>query len=134
MASRLDKALATVSGASVALGPEGSALVPGEEAQLAAIVANAGMAEIQIKQLKFRGLGVETKLDAADKMLPGTETAAEVKVATPKNAQLECSFVRTSLRRSSVWRTAHGSKLSYRSKAFRSAVDNEVAERRRAGR
>ena len=88
MESRLDKALATVSGASVALGPEGSVLVPGEEAKLAAIVSNAGMAEIQIKQVKFRGLGLESKLDAAEKMLPGTDTAAEVKIVTPKNAQL----------------------------------------------
>ena len=88
MASRLDKALATVSGASVALGPDGTALVPGEEAKLAAVVSNAGMAEIQIKQLKFRGLGVETKLDTAEKILPGTDTGAEVKVAIPTNAAL----------------------------------------------
>ena len=38
--------------------------------------------------VKFRGLGVETKLNAADKMLPGTDTAAEVKVTTPKTASL----------------------------------------------
>src|SRR6185369_492751 len=47
-----------------------------------------GMAEIQIKQLKFHGLGVDSKLNVADKILPGTETAAEVKVTTPKTAQL----------------------------------------------
>ena len=63
MSSRLDKALAAAAGASVALSPEDAALVPGEEAQLAAVVTNAGVAEIQIKQLKFRGLGVETKLE-----------------------------------------------------------------------
>jgi LmbE family N-acetylglucosaminyl deacetylase len=87
MSSRLNKALATVSGASVGLSSEGS-LIPGEETKLAAVVANGGMAEIQIKQLKFHGLGVATKLDTADKILPGTETSAEVKVATPKNAVL----------------------------------------------
>lgn len=88
MESRLDKALATVSGASVALGPEDSVLVPGEETKLAAIVANGGMAEIQIKQVKFRGMGQESKLNAAEKILPGTDTSAEVKIATPKTAQL----------------------------------------------
>ena len=88
MSSRLDNALAIVSGASVGLGPEGAVLIPGEEAKLAAVVANGGMAEIQIKQVKFRGLGQETKLDAAEKILPGTDTAAEVKIAIPKNAQL----------------------------------------------
>src|SRR5262249_22590332 len=58
MLSRLDKAVAAVSGASVGLISQSDALVPGEEAQLNAVVANAGMAEIQIKQLKFRGLGI----------------------------------------------------------------------------
>src|SRR6185369_6117292 len=88
MSSRLNKALAAVSGASITLGSNNSALVPGEEAQLAVILSNAGVAEIQVKELKFRGLGVETKLNAADKMLPGTDTAAEVKVPTPKNLSL----------------------------------------------
>lgn len=88
MASRLDKAIATVSGASVGLVSESDALVPGEDTQLNAVVANSGMAEIQIKQLTFRGLGAETKLNTADKILPGTETSAEVKVVTPKTLSL----------------------------------------------
>ena len=88
MSSRLDKAIATVSGASIGLGPEDAALVPGEEVHLGAALANSGIAEIQIKQLKFRGLGQETKLDAAEKILPGTETAADVKVTVPKTAAL----------------------------------------------
>ena len=88
MTSRLDKALAAASGAAIGLTSESDALVPGEEAQLNAVVANSGMAEIQIKQVKFRGLGTDTKLNAADKILPGTETAAEVKVAVPKTTHL----------------------------------------------
>ena len=88
MSARLDKAIATVSGASVGLTSASDALVPGEDAQLSAVVANAGVAEIQIKQLSFRGLGTETKLNAADKILPGTETSAEVKVVTPKTLAL----------------------------------------------
>jgi LmbE family N-acetylglucosaminyl deacetylase len=88
MSSRLDKALATVSGAAIGLTSASDALVPGEEAQLNAVIANSGMAEIQIKQVRFRGLGMETKLNTADKILPGTETAAEVKVVTPKTTGL----------------------------------------------
>src|SRR6185369_7177263 len=88
MSDRLNNAIAAVSGASVSLNSAGSALVPGQEARLAAIASNSGVAEIQIKQLKFRGLGVETKLNAADKILPGTDTSAEVKVAVPKTAPL----------------------------------------------
>ncbi len=85
MAQRLDNALATAAGASVSIGSSGSALVPGQPARLSATLTNAGMAEILIKQLKFRGLGVEQKLDAADKTLPGTETQAAVNVTVPKN-------------------------------------------------
>ena len=88
MSSRLDKAIAAVSGASVGLVSQRDALVPGEDAQLNAVVANAGMAEIQIKQLEFRGLGVDTKLSTADKIIPGTETTAEVKLITPKTTPL----------------------------------------------
>ncbi len=88
MESRLNKALAVAAGASITLASENSALVPGEEAQLAVVLSNAGVAEIQVKELKFHGLGTETKLNAADKMLPGTDTATEVKVPTPKNASL----------------------------------------------
>jgi LmbE family N-acetylglucosaminyl deacetylase len=86
MAQRLDNALATAAGASIALNSTGSALVPGERARLTATITNTGMAEILIKQLKFRGLGVEQRLDTADKMLPGTETAAVANVTVPKNA------------------------------------------------
>jgi len=88
MSSRLDKAIAAVSGASVGLVSDSDALVPGEDARLNAVVANAGMAEIQIKQLKFRGLGMDTKLNTADKIIPGTETSAEVKAVTPKTLGL----------------------------------------------
>ena len=88
MSKRLNKALAAATGSSVYLNPAGSALVPGEEAQLEAIVANSGIAEVQIKQLKFRGLGSEQNLQTAEKILPGTETAAEIKVTTPKTYAL----------------------------------------------
>jgi len=88
MASRLDDAIAAASGASVGLNPEDTVLVPGYEARLAAVVTNNGVAEIQIKQLKFSGLGVNRNLDAAEKTLPGTDTSAEVKIAVPKNASL----------------------------------------------
>ena len=84
MSSRLNKAVAAAVGAAVYLSSAGSELVPGEEAKLEAIVANAGMAEIQIKQVTFRGLGAELKLETADKMPPGTEVSADVKVTTPK--------------------------------------------------
>src|SRR5215510_258851 len=58
MSSRLDKALAAVSGASIfAVTSESDALVPGTETKFNAVLSNRGMAEIQIKQVNFRGLG-----------------------------------------------------------------------------
>jgi LmbE family N-acetylglucosaminyl deacetylase len=88
MLSRLDKAIAAAAGASIGLSQEGSALIPGEEARLFAVVTNSGVAEIQIKELRFRGLGIETRIDAAEKILPGTETSADIRLTTPKNASL----------------------------------------------
>lgn len=88
MSSRLDDALAIAAGAAISLGPEGSVLVPGEESKLSAAIANSGIAEIQIKRVSFRGVGLNTRLNIADKMLPGTETTAEVKVTTPKTLSL----------------------------------------------
>ena len=88
MSSRLDDAIAAVAGASVSLNPEDAVLVPGYESRLAAVVTNGGVAEIQIRQVKFSGLGVNKNLQAAEKMLPGTDTSTDVKVAIPKTAAL----------------------------------------------
>ena len=84
MSSRLDKALATATGVSVTLNPAGTALVPGEKTRITASLSNNGVGEIQIKQLTFRGLGLQARPNVADKMLPGTETAAQIEVTTPK--------------------------------------------------
>ncbi|HEX6285083.1 MAG TPA: PIG-L family deacetylase, partial [Pyrinomonadaceae bacterium] len=87
MTSRLDKALAAATGVVVSLNPEGSALVPGEKTTVTASIGNGGVAEIQIKQIKFRGMGLEARPSVADKLLPGTETAARVEVTTPKTTR-----------------------------------------------
>ena len=84
MSSRLDKALAAATGVTVTLTPEGSALVPGEKTRVTAALGNNGVGDVQIKQLKFRGLGMEARPNVADKMLPGTETLARIEVTTPK--------------------------------------------------
>ena len=84
MSSRLDKALAAATGVSVNIHPAGTALVPGEKTTITASLSNSGVGEIQIKQLTFRGLGLEARPSVADKMLPGTETAARIEVTTPK--------------------------------------------------
>ena len=84
MAQRLDHALAVAAGASVAMVHRAPRLCR-ENRRVSAALTNAGMAEISVRQLKFRGLGIEQRLDVADK-LPGTEASASVKVTVPKNA------------------------------------------------
>ena len=88
MSSRLDQALAAATGTSVGMSGESSALIPGEEARLVAVISNSGLAEVQIKEVKFRGFGVEQRLDTAEKMLPGTDAPTEIKITLPKAASL----------------------------------------------
>ena len=89
MSSRLDTALAIASGVTVNLGPEGSALVPGEGDRLTQSVANAGVGGDTDQAAEVsRARPGRPVLNVADKMLPGTETAAEIKVTTPKTASL----------------------------------------------
>ncbi len=88
MSSRLDAALAVASGAYGESRTGRICFGPRSGIQLTAVVANSGIAEIQIKQVSFSGVGLNTRLNIADKMLPGTETTAEVKVTTPKTASL----------------------------------------------
>lgn len=84
MSSRLDKALAVATGVAVSLTPEGSALVPGEKTRIGASISNNGVGEVQIKQLKFTGLGLHATPSVADKTLPGTEASARIEMTTPE--------------------------------------------------
>jgi LmbE family N-acetylglucosaminyl deacetylase len=88
MSTRLDKALAIAAGAALSVTSEEPVLVTGEPGRITASLANTGAAEIQVKQIKFRGLGVEKELDTADKMLPGTETTGQVQLVTPASATI----------------------------------------------
>jgi hypothetical protein len=77
MWSRLD-ARSPPHGASVSLESGRRGARPGYESQLAAVVTTR-VAEIQIKQLKFSGLGVN-KTQRGREDVAGTDTSAEVKV------------------------------------------------------
>ena len=86
MSSRLDKALAVATGVTVSLSSDASALVRGEKTRFTAALGNNGVGDVQIRQLKFRGMGLEAQPNVADKMLPGTETTAQIEVTTPASA------------------------------------------------
>ncbi len=97
MSSRLDRALAIAAGVSLTLNlnpgspgdqlPEGdreSVLVPGMPAQFDVSIANSGDADIEVKRLALRGLTVDRPLDAAEKLLPATDTSRDTRITVPK--------------------------------------------------
>lgn len=84
MSGRLDKAIALAAGASVSLNSE-SVLIPGMKEKMGAAVTNSGDAEIQIKQLEVVLNGKPSSLEAAEKLLPGTDTAADTEMTVPAN-------------------------------------------------
>jgi LmbE family N-acetylglucosaminyl deacetylase len=101
MSSRLDRALAIAAGVSLTLNsnsgsPGGqlagsgseSVLVPGMPAQFSVSIANSGDADIEVKRLELRGLTVDRQLDAAEKLLPATDTSRDAKITVPKTASI----------------------------------------------
>ena len=86
MSSRLDQALATAAEASLTLNANESALIPGVEAQVDVTLANMGDTNIAVRGLAFSGLSSDKPLDAAEKLLPLTDTSPQLKIAVPKTA------------------------------------------------
>jgi LmbE family N-acetylglucosaminyl deacetylase len=86
MSSRLDRALAVASGASLSLATKESMLVPTVKSEFVATIANAGDEDIGVRRMTFTDWGVDKPLDIADKLPPGTDTTVEIKSATPKTA------------------------------------------------
>jgi LmbE family N-acetylglucosaminyl deacetylase len=101
MSSRLDRALAIAAGVSFTLnsdpGSPGSqlagdgsesVLVPGMPTQFSVSIANSGDADIEVKGLALRGLTVDRPLNAAEKLLPATDTSRDTKITVPKTASI----------------------------------------------
>ena len=88
MSSRLDRALATAAEVSLTLHANESVLVPGVDAQISVTLATTGDTEISVRGLAFSGLASDKPLDAAEKLLPSTDTSRELKVTVPKTAAL----------------------------------------------
>jgi LmbE family N-acetylglucosaminyl deacetylase len=84
MTARLDTALAVAAGATLSLHSAESALIPGMNEKISAVLTNTGDSDIQIKHLEIGGMGATRSVDSADKLLPGTETAGDVEIATPE--------------------------------------------------
>ena len=86
MSSRLDRAIAVASGATLSLSASESVLVPGVATTFTAGLGNTGEDAIHVKHLAFQGWGNDKDLNIADLLPPGTETSASTKAVTPKSA------------------------------------------------
>ncbi len=88
MTTRLDAALAASTGVTLTINSPETLMVPGEKIAFEISLANAGEDEILIKRLVASGFSLEKKLEAADKLLPGTDTSQAVNTLTPKSARI----------------------------------------------
>jgi LmbE family N-acetylglucosaminyl deacetylase len=84
MISRLDRALAVTSEVSLSVKSTDQVLVPGMTTTFDVALTNQGDSEVAVKQLTLNGPHLPNKLEAAEKLLPGTDTALEAKITTAK--------------------------------------------------
>jgi LmbE family N-acetylglucosaminyl deacetylase len=88
MTSRLDRALATAAGVSLTLHSNEAVLVPGVDAQINVTLINTGDTDIAVRGLAFSGLSTDKPLEAAELLLPSTDTSQELKIAVPKTVAI----------------------------------------------
>ncbi len=86
--ARADKALSVAAGASLTLGTPANALVPGSATTFVVGITNHNLRTLQVEALGFKSWGNETRLKAAEHLLPDTETTTTVERTTPKTAAL----------------------------------------------
>jgi LmbE family N-acetylglucosaminyl deacetylase len=86
--ARVDRALAVAAGISLTLSSRASVLVPGSQTTFSINLANAGIGGAHLDDLRFNGWGENVRLQAADLLLPDTETLITVDESTPRNAAL----------------------------------------------
>ena len=91
MASRLDMALAKVTGVSVTIKPPADSLVPNEHSEVEVSLENTGEEELAVKKWSSSGLPVMYQLGGVkrpDKLLPGTGTFQALIVTPPKQTPI----------------------------------------------
>jgi LmbE family N-acetylglucosaminyl deacetylase len=84
--SRLDKALQIATGLKLSFNSKSSVLVPGLTTPLTVSLANEGNRIVSVHNLTLSGWNEKQQLDAAEHILPDTETTITVDLTTPKNA------------------------------------------------
>jgi LmbE family N-acetylglucosaminyl deacetylase len=86
--ARSDRALAVATGMSLTLSSRDSVLVPGVQSIFLIDLANPSMRDAHVEDLRLNGWTGQVRLDAADVLLPDTETIAKVDNPTPKDATI----------------------------------------------
>ena len=85
MAHRLDAALASAANVTLTVSSGDRVLVPDHKTPFEVTLMNAGEQEVFIKGWKSQGLSVEKQINAAEKLLPGTEASVQLMALTPKS-------------------------------------------------
>jgi LmbE family N-acetylglucosaminyl deacetylase len=85
---RLDRALAIASGVSMTLSSQSPVLVPGVSSSFSLELANSGLSNVKVEDLRFEGWGTTTPLTTAEELLPDTETNLTIDRLTPANSKL----------------------------------------------
>lgn len=86
--SRLNKALAVASSLQLSVASGTSVLVPGAKDRITVVLANEGSRIFRIHSMTLNTWGRNQQLEAAEHILPGTETTVTVDVATPTTAPI----------------------------------------------
>ncbi len=86
METRFNEAMAVASGVSLTLDSGAAVLVPGVNTTFSINLTNPSARVVHIKELRLNSWGENVRLNAADQLLPDTETTVAVDWATPKNA------------------------------------------------
>ncbi len=86
--SRADRALGIATGISLTLSSRSSVLVPGVQSTFSIDLANPGVRGVHVEDLRFNGGGENVRPQAADILLPDTETIVTVDNTPPKTTSL----------------------------------------------
>jgi LmbE family N-acetylglucosaminyl deacetylase len=86
--SRVSHALAVASGTSLSLHSATPVIVPGSNGKFTVTLVNSGSRTIRVRQLSFVGWDNKAPLEAADPLLPDTETTVSLERLTPPNATM----------------------------------------------
>ncbi len=86
METRFNRAIAVASGVTISITPRSTVFVPRLNTTFSVTLANAGDRGVHVNQVRFSGWGDDLPaMQAADLLLPDTETIGTVSVNTPAN-------------------------------------------------